>query len=113
MALDRKVYFKTQILENQQRFFNYFEREIERVNAIPGQGFFRPYQSGVIDAVNGWDFLNASGYGGLRISKSIDLRLGHGRHFIGNGIRSLLLSDYANNYFYLQLNTRIWKFHFL
>ena len=109
--IDKKVYFKTTILENQQRFYNYFENEIARINAIPGQGFFRPYQSGIIDAVNGWDFLNASGYAGLRISKSIDLRIGHGRNFIGNGLRSMLLSDYGNNYFFLQLNTRVWKFH--
>jgi len=110
--IDKKVAFSIQILENQQRFLNFQEREITRLNAIPGQGFFKRYRSGVIDGLRGWDFLNTQAYVGLPISKSISLRLGHGRHFIGDGIRSLLLSDYANNYFYLQLNTKVWIFHF-
>ena len=110
--IDNKIFFSSSIFENQQRFLNYIENEIERLNAIPGQGFFRSYQSGIIDNLNGWDFLNSSAYFGFKISNSINLRMGHGRHFIGHGKRSLLLSDYANNYFYLQLNTRIWKFHY-
>lgn len=111
-TIDDKVYFHTEILENQQRFLSFEESEINRINAIPGQGFYKPYQSGIVDNVQGWDFLNSSAYVGLKISKSIDLQLGHGRHFIGDGIRSMLLSDYANNYFYLQFNTRIWKLHY-
>ncbi len=110
--LDNKVFFYSSIYENQQRFLSYIEDEIARSNAIPGQGFYKPYQSGIINSLNGWDFLNAEAYAGINISNSIDLRLGQGRHFIGNGIRSLLLSDYANNYFYLQFNTRIWKLHY-
>lgn len=109
--LDDKVYFYSSIFENQQQFLPHIEDEIERIGVIPGQGFFRPYQSGVIDDVNGWDFLNAQGYVGWKLSKSIDVHLGHGRHFIGNGMRSMLLSDYANNYFYLQFNTRVSIFH--
>ncbi len=111
-TIDQKVYFFSSILENQQSFLNYEEDEITRLNAIPGQGFFKIYQSGVIDKINGWDFLNAQAYVGLKISKSIDLQIGHGRHFIGDGIRSMLLSDYGNNYFYVQLNTKIWKLHY-
>ena len=110
--IDQKVYFYTSIFENQQRFLNYVENEIERISAIPGQGFYKPYQSGVFKGLNGWDFLNAQSYAGIRVSKSIDFRIGHGNHFIGNGTRSLLLSNYAHNYFYLQLNTKIWKIHY-
>ena len=40
------------------------------------------------------------------------MELGHGRHFIGNGMRSLLLSDFSNNYFYLKFNTRVWKLNY-
>lgn len=34
---------------------------------------------------------------------------GYGKQFIGDGYRSLLLSDNANNYPYLRLQARIWK----
>lgn len=109
--IDDKVYFYTSLYENQQQFLPYIENEIDRIGVIPGQGFFKPYQSGLFDRVNGWDFLNAQGYVGWKLSTSIDVHFGHGKHFIGNGIRSMLLSDYANNYLYLQLNTRVSIFH--
>ena len=56
--------------------------------------------------------MNASGYVGFHLSKHVAMQFGHGRHFIGNGHRSLLLSDFANNRFYLQINTRVWKIHY-
>ena len=49
---------------------------------------------------------------GLSVSRHVNLELGHGRHFLGNGMRSLFLSDFSTDYFYLKLNTRVWKFHY-
>jgi hypothetical protein len=38
--------------------------------------------------------------------------LGHGQHFIGNGYRSLLLSDFGTYAFYLKLSARVWRLHY-
>jgi len=111
-TIDNNFYFYTNVLENQARFNNFIERRITRDGAIPGQGFFKTYESSVVESITGWDFLNSQAYVGANISESIAVEFGHGRHFIGNGMRSLLLSDYANNYFYLKFNTRIWKFQY-
>lgn len=111
-AIDDKVYFYTNLYENQQRFRNHIEAKIAQYNSIPGNGFFKEYDSSVSDKINGWDFLNAQGYVGFNISKSIGIELGHGRHFIGNGYNSLLLDNYAHNYFYLKFNTEFWKFKY-
>ena len=111
-VIDNKVYFYTSIYENQQRFFNFIERRIQSDFAIPGQGSFKEYQSSIIDKLKGHDFLNAQAYVGIPISKSIAIEFGHGKHFIGNGYHSLILSDYSHNYFYLKFNTKIWKFHY-
>lgn len=110
--IDQKVYFYSSILENQARFNNYVERRIEDTEAIPGNAFFKSFQSGVVDNINGYDYLNAQAYVGINATKSVAIELGHGKHFIGNGVRSLLLSDYGQNYFYLKFNTRIWKLHY-
>jgi len=108
-----EVYFYTNIVESQARFNNFMERRIDRFQAIPGQGFYKTYESGVIDNLNGWDFLNSQAYIGNSFAKeTMSVEFGHGRHFIGNGIRSLILSDYGNNYLYLKFNTRIWKFQY-
>ncbi|MDF1694581.1 MAG: hypothetical protein P1U56_02060 [Saprospiraceae bacterium] len=110
--IDQKIYFYSNILENQAHFNNYLEDRIERFQTIGGQGFYKPYKSGLIENLQGHDFLNAQAYFGINATKSLAIEFGHGKHFIGNGIRSLLLSDYSNNYFYLKFNTRIWKFHY-
>ncbi len=111
-GVDGKVFFYTEVQESQTRFANYVNTRIERDRAIPGAGFFKNYESSIFDSKNGYDFLNAQGYLGLNITKHVGLQIGHGRNFIGNGYRSIFLSDFANNYFYLKLNTRVWKFHY-
>jgi hypothetical protein len=110
--LDSKVYFFTRLVETQRNFLDHIETRIDRNNAIPGQGFYKPFESSLVDFMKGWDYMNAQGYVGFMASKSIDLQLGHGKNFIGNGYQSLLLDDYANPYFYFKINTRIWRLHY-
>ena len=110
--IDNKIYFYTSILENQARFNNYLEDRIGRFKTIGGQSLFKEFKSGLIENLQGHDYLNAQAYVGINATKSVAIEFGHGRHFIGNGIRSLLMSDYSTNYFYLKFNTRIWKFHY-
>lgn len=111
-TIDDKVYFYSNILEAQGNFHNYVEQRIIKFSAIPGFSFYKPFTSRLNENIVGRDFSNAQGYLGIPISKHINLEFGHGRHFIGHGYNSLLLQDYSNNYFYLKLNTRVWKFHY-
>jgi hypothetical protein len=111
-TVDKKVFFYTNLLEGQGRFANYIQQWIDTYQSIPGAGFYKNYRPRVLDIRNGYDFNLATAYVGLPVSKHISLQLGHGRHFIGNGIRSLFLSDAGNLNFYLKLNTRVWKFHY-
>lgn len=111
-SLDNKIYFSSSIFENQRHFLNHINRRIARDKAIPGNGFFKLYNSAISDNIFGWDYLNAQGYVGFNISKSVSLEFGHGKHFIGNGYHSLLLDNYGHNYFYLKFNTRFWKLHY-
>lgn len=110
--IDRKVFFYSNLLENQVRLPDYAELRQEQYNAVPGAGFVKPYNSGVFNITNGYDFLLAQAYVGFRITPHVGLHLGHGSHFIGNGYRSLFLSDVGNNAFFLRLDTRIWRFHY-
>ncbi|MEM7104418.1 MAG: capsule assembly Wzi family protein [Bacteroidota bacterium] len=111
-SIDDRVWFHTRILENQARFpIHVTERNIA-TSSVPGAGFYKRYESRVFDITNGYDYLLATGYVNARISKHIHVQLGHGQNFIGNGHRSLFLSDYSTNYFYLKLNTKVWKFNY-
>ena len=110
--IDKKVYFYTALFENQAFFNNYLLERIQKYQTIPGQGLYKSYNSSIIDNLRGYDYLNAQAYVGLNVSKSIAIELGHGKNFIGDGMRSLIMSEYSHNYFYLKFRTRIWKFDY-
>ncbi len=46
-------------------------------------------------------------------AKYLDFQFGYDKNFIGNGYRSLFLSDFGNSYLFLKINTRIWKFNYM
>lgn len=110
--LDKKFYFYTSLHENQSNFFNYIDNFIEENNTIPREGHYKPFESSLSTALTGYDYANATAYLGYNTSRHTTLEFGHGRHFIGNGIRSLLLSDYAHNYLYLNFSVNVWKLHY-
>ncbi len=111
-GVDDRLYFFMNIQETQAGFPDYVNERFEKYNYIPGQGFVKPYKSSLFDIENGYDFLNGQGYLGYNITRHVGMQIGYGKHFIGNGYRSLLLSDFSNNFFYLKFNWRVWKFHY-
>jgi hypothetical protein len=46
-------------------------------------------------------------------NKTFNFQLGHGQHFIGDGYRSLLLSDNSGPYPYLRIQTEFWKIKYM
>jgi hypothetical protein len=111
-SIDDRIYFYSNILENQSRFPDYINDRINKDGAIPGANLYKRYESTVFDITNGYDYLIAQGYVGFNFTKHVGMQLGHGRNFIGNGYRSLLLSNFASNYFYLKFNANFWRIHY-
>jgi hypothetical protein len=112
-SIDNRVYFQTNIVETQARFPNYVNNRIQQDTAIPGTSLLlKAYNSILFKVNNGYDYLNAQGLIGFNITPHIGLQLGNGQHFVGDGMRSLLLSNFANNYFFMKLNTKVWKFQY-
>ncbi len=105
--IDQRLGFYTFIGENQVRYPEYVTRRIIRDNVVPHEGWWKPFKE------DGYDFLTARGYLNYNITKHVEIQLGHDRHFIGNGYRSLLLSDYAPPAFFLKLNTQVWRIHYV
>ncbi len=112
-GIDDVVWFHTNLYESQERFQQHVMGRIatDSLRAVPGAGFFKDFETDVWNT-DGYDYLRGQGYVAARISKHINVHFGHGRHFIGDGFRSLFLSDFSNDYFYLKLNTRVWKLHY-
>ncbi len=111
-SIDEKVFFQTNIIETQSRFPDYVTERVEQTRAIPGAGFFKNYSSTFWNVRQGYDYNIANAFLTINASKHIGVQFGHGKNFIGNGYRSLFLSDFGNFAFFLKLNTRIWKLHY-
>lgn len=110
--VDDKVFFYTNLVESQARFADYVTQRIEEFKAIPYAGNYKKYSPRVLDVTDAYDFNQATAYIGFKATRHVGIQLGHGKHFIGNGYRSLFLSDASNYAFYLKLNTHVWRFHY-
>ncbi len=101
--IGKKFSFYTAYCENQARFPGYLGAWINANTVIPGQGRPKPFK------VGGWDYGFANGYVSYTPTRYLNVQAGHGKNFIGDGYRSLLLSDNAFNYPYLKLTANIWR----
>ncbi len=111
-GLNDRFFFYTNIVETQARFPLYVDNRINETEAIPGNGFYKPYNSSIFNFEDGYDFLNSEGYLSVSVTDNVGFQLGHGKRFLGNGRRSMLLSDFSNNAFYLQADWKFWKIHY-
>ncbi|MCB0552648.1 MAG: hypothetical protein KDD02_03775 [Phaeodactylibacter sp.] len=111
-GIDDRIFVYFSILETQSRFPDYVNERIKRDKAIPGAGLYKTYKSEIFDITNGYDYLNGQGYLAFNVTRHVGLQFGYGRNFIGNGYRSLILSDFSNNYLYLKANWKVWKLHY-
>jgi len=98
-----KVSFYTALYENQSFFPDYLTDFVRANEVVPGQGYVKDFQE------DGFDYNQAIGFVRFQATRALDLQLGHGKQFIGNGYRSLLLSDNAFNYPYLRAGVKFWK----
>ena len=98
--------FSTTITDNQERGPQFFQQYITGAKAVPGVGFYKSFKG------TGVDYFDARGYFTFNAAKYIDIQFGYDKNFIGNGYRSLFLSDWGNSNLFLKLNTKIWKFNY-
>ncbi len=109
-GLGKKLNFYASVFESQGRFAQYVNQYAESLKAfgpdpaiIPGRGIAKRFKS------NSYDYPVAEAYLSYAPAKFINVQFGHGKNFIGDGYRSLLLSDVASPHPFLKLNTTFWK----
>jgi hypothetical protein len=110
-SIDQKVGFYMMATDNQALFQDFAQERVTQngypLPVVPGEGFAKYYKNG--KAV---DFISARGYITFAATKHIQLQVGHDKNFIGNGYRSLFLSDYAAPYSFVKINAKIWKLNY-
>lgn len=76
---------------------------------VPGQSYWKDYESKIFKFKDGVDYFDARGYVNVNILKYINVSLGRDKFFIGNGQRSLMLSDFAAPYLFLKMDIAFWR----
>ena len=102
-TIGSKFFFYTSGYENQARFTKYEMDYIAKVGMVPGQAYDRTTNSGSKD----WAYVTA--LMGYKPNKNITIELGEDKTFIGDGYRSMLLSDYAAAYPLLRITANLNK----
>jgi hypothetical protein len=98
-------FFFTQFHENQARYVQYVDSFVNKYQVVPGQGRVKFLDN------DAYDFSQATG--GIAYSmKHFDFVLAHDKMFVGDGYRSLLLSDNTYSYPFLRLSMNFWKFKY-
>jgi hypothetical protein len=109
-GLGDKLVFTTTVFESQGRFADYYNQYAISIRPsggnpaiIPGIGIAKEFKT------DAFDFPSADANITFSPSKMINLQLGYGRNFIGDGYRSLLFGDAASPYPFFKINTTFWK----
>lgn len=104
--IDKKVGFYAFISENQARFPVYVQDFVKENRVVPNEGFWKSF------GTNGYDFFNATGYISFNATEHINMQFGHDRQFIGDGHRSMLMSDFSPPALFFKINTQVWKINY-
>ena len=109
-GIGKQITFTSSIYESQGRFADYYNAYAISLKPsggnpaiVPGIGIAKQFKE------DAFDFPLAEANLKFKPSEFIDLQLGYGRNFIGDGYRSILQSDATSPYPYFKINTTFWK----
>ena len=105
--LGERFSFYSSFRENQAVYPAYIDGFVRKNRVVPGQGMYKGFGS------NGFDYAFSTAYLSVKAAKWFNVQFGHGRNFLGDGYRSLLLSDNAFPNAYLKLTGEVWHLKYV
>jgi hypothetical protein len=112
--LGSKFSYSATIYETQGRFSQYVNDGIDewerKTFSSDGLVFGRGKAKGFKE--NSYDFPVSEGYIAYKPNPFFVLQMGQGKNFIGDGYRSMMVSDVASPYPYFKITTSFWKIQY-
>lgn len=100
-TVGKNFYFFTSGFEDQAKYPEYLNTYIKQTGIVPGEAYDRSFGKSVSD----WSYVTAIlSYTPI---KYLNIELARDKNFIGDGYRSLLLSDYSSPYNFLKLTATL------
>ena len=92
-SIGDKISFHTRFFENQVTLTRYMNDFVDTYGVMPGGGRVKPFKDTI-----GWDYSASYGYVAFAPNDNWNIQFGNEKNFIGEGYRSMLLSDNAFYY---------------
>lgn len=105
-TIGERFSFNTTFRENQAQLPFYLDAFTRKYKVVPNDGRVKNLYSN-------FDYANVSGTISYSLKKHFNFQLGHDKNFIGDGYRSLLLSDNAYSYPFFKISTTFWKIKYV
>lgn len=105
-TITKKLAWSGSVLAGRSTFPSYFDSIIEYGDVVPGFG--RAYGSD-----GKYSYQQYSGYLSYSPNKVFNFQIGQDKNFIGEGYRSMFLSDAAANYPFLKVSTNVWRLKYM
>lgn len=102
-----KIGFYSYITGNQERDIQYVQDFVTKNKALPGNGYFYTFGK-----PSYFQFSDVRGGITFNAGKHLDFQFAYDKIFLGNGYRSLFLSDFSNSYLFLKINAQIGKINY-
>lgn len=111
--IGKTVAFYTMLHESQMAYQPYINEFIEARDVIPFGANHKPYSAPVNGmAEDGYDYSLVEGVVSWNALPKLNLQMGQARHFVGEGYRSLLLSDNSYSYPFIKATVNLWKMQY-
>lgn len=104
----KRFSFDATFYENLARFPSYLDSFVRKTGVAPGQGRVKTNANN-----DKFDFAMSTGTISYGLKKHFTFQAGQDRNFIGDGYRSLLLSDNATPYPFLKIITDFWHVRYV
>jgi hypothetical protein len=103
----RKIGFQAYVTETQEKAPVFVQDRINQFRAVPGAGLNKIFKG------TGRDYFDARGAVFFNAAKFLDFQFGYDKMFLGNGYRSLFISDYSNSHLFLNMNLKVWRLNYV
>lgn len=97
--------------DNQERGPWHHQQYVLKHDAVPGASYFKTFKE--LKPGYAQDYIYAAAYFDAEVIKNtFNVSFGHNRFHLGDGYRSLFLSDNGSNYLFMKLNTRFGRVNY-
>ncbi len=110
-TVGKKFYFYTSGFENQAAFPDYLNTYINQTGMVPGQAYDRNVANLQYGRTKDWSY--ATALLSYTPNKYLNVAAGYDKNFIGDGYRSMLLSDFTSPYSFLKLTASLGNVNYM